>query len=41
VHGFAEELDVYVRDGELLAEHNFAVFGLPFLSLRYRISRKG
>jgi hypothetical protein len=41
VHGFAEELDVYVDDqGELRAEHAFWVFGLPFLVLRYRITRK-
>jgi hypothetical protein len=31
---------VYVRDGELRAEHEFAVFGLPFLVLHYRIQRK-
>ena len=40
VHGFAEQLDVYVRDGELRAEHAFSVFGLPFLVLHYRIHRK-
>jgi len=40
VHGFAEQLDVYVQDGELRAEHAFWVFGLPFLILHYRISRK-
>lgn len=40
VHGFAEELDVYVEDGELRADHAFALFGLPFLTLRYRMSRK-
>ncbi|WP_245828365.1 hypothetical protein [Micromonospora avicenniae] len=40
VHGFAEELDVYVRDGELRAEHAFWVFGLPFLVLHYTIHRK-
>ena len=40
VHGFAEELDVYVRDGELRAEHAFWVFGLPFLVLHYRIRHK-
>jgi hypothetical protein len=37
VHGFAEELDVYVEDGELRASHAFWVFGLPFLVLDYRI----
>jgi hypothetical protein len=40
VRGFAEQLDVYVQDGELQAEHAFAVFGLPFLILHYRIQRK-
>ena len=41
VHGFAERLDVYVDDaGELRAEHAFAVFGIPFLVLRYRMHRK-
>ena len=40
VRGFAEQLDVYVSDGELRAEHAFAVFGLPFLVLHYRIRRK-
>jgi len=40
VHGFAEQLDVYVRDGQLRAEHAFWVFGLPFLVLHYRMHRK-
>jgi hypothetical protein len=40
VHGFAEELNVYVRDGELRAEHAFWVFGFPFLVLHYRMHRK-
>jgi hypothetical protein len=40
VRGFAEQLDVYVADGELRAEHAFAVFGLPFLVLHYRMHRK-
>jgi len=40
VHGFAERLDVYVADGELRAEHAFAVFGIPFLVLHYRMHRK-
>ncbi|MFC5008542.1 hypothetical protein ACFPIJ_63365 [Dactylosporangium cerinum] len=39
VHGFAETLDVYVDDGELHADHAFALFGLPFLTLEYRIAR--
>ncbi|HET6920735.1 MAG TPA: hypothetical protein VFI46_14905 [Jiangellaceae bacterium] len=40
VRGFAEQLDVYVHDGELRAEHAFWVFGLPFLVLHYRIQAK-
>jgi hypothetical protein len=40
VHGFEEQLDVFVEDGALRAEHAFWVFGLPFLILRYRITRK-
>ena len=40
VHGFAEQLDVYVEDGELRAEHAFSVFGFPFLVLHYRMPRK-
>jgi hypothetical protein len=36
VHGFGERLDVYVRDGELCAEHSFTIFGLPYLVLDYR-----
>jgi hypothetical protein len=40
VHGFEEQLDVYVEEGALRAEHAFWVFGFPFLTLHYRISRK-
>jgi hypothetical protein len=40
VHGFAEQLDVHVEDGELRAEHAFWVFGFPFLVLHYRMQRK-
>jgi hypothetical protein len=40
VRGFAEQLDVYVRGDELLAEHAFSVFGFPFLVLHYRMNRK-
>jgi hypothetical protein len=40
VHGFGEQLDVYVQDDELRAEHAFSVFGLPFLVLKYRMRRK-
>jgi hypothetical protein len=40
VHGFAEQLDVFVADGVLRAEHRFWLFGLPFLVLEYRMWRK-
>ena len=40
VHGFQEQLDVFVEDGVLRAEHQFWVFGFPFLVLHYRIARK-
>jgi hypothetical protein len=40
VGGFAEQLDVYVADGEVRAEHAFSVFGFPFLVLHYRIRPK-
>ena len=40
VHGFAEQLDVYLHDGNLRAEHAFSIFGLPFLVLHYRMYRK-
>jgi len=40
VPGFAEDLDVHVEDGELRAEHAFALFGFPFLVLHYRLTRK-
>jgi hypothetical protein len=40
VHGFEEQLDVFVQNGALRAEHAFWVFGLPFLTLHYRIARK-
>ena len=40
VHGFGEQLDVYVDDGELRAEHAFTLFGLPFLVLDYHIRTK-
>ena len=40
VHGFEEQLDVFVEDGALRAEHAFWIFGFPFLTLHYRITRK-
>jgi hypothetical protein len=40
VHGFSEQLDVFVDNGQLRAEHAFAVFGIPFLVLHYRMERK-
>ena len=40
VQGFAEQLDVYVGDEGLRADHAFWVFGFPFLVLRYRMHRR-
>ena len=40
VQGFAEQLDVYVEDSELRAEHAFWVVGFPFMVLHYRMHRK-
>jgi hypothetical protein len=40
VHGFAERLEVYVADGQVRAEHDFRVFGFPFLTLHYSITAK-
>ena len=40
VRGFAEQLDVYLQDGDLRADHAFSVFGFPFLVLDYRMYRK-
>jgi hypothetical protein len=40
VRGFSEELQVTVEHGEIVANHAFWVFGLPFLVLRYRIRAK-
>jgi hypothetical protein len=40
VHGFEEQLDVFVDNGALRAEHTFWIFGFPFLTLHYRIARK-
>ena len=40
VHGFREELHVFVEHGLLRAEHAFWVFGLPFLTLRYQMRRR-
>jgi hypothetical protein len=40
VPGFDEQLDVYLRDGALRAEHAFWVFGFAFLVLHYEVSRK-
>ena len=37
VKGFAEELDVWAEDDELRAAQRFWLFGLPFLTLHYRI----
>ena len=40
MHGFEEQLDVFVENGSLRAEHTFWIFGFPFLTLNYRITRK-
>lgn len=40
VHGFSEELHVYLQGTQLGADHAFWVFGLPFLTLRYRMRRR-
>ncbi|MEQ6899686.1 hypothetical protein [Nocardioides sp. YIM 152588] len=40
VHGFEEQLDVWAEGGALRAEHAFWLFGLPFLTLQYRIDRR-
>lgn len=40
VRGFSEELQVTVDHGEIVANHAFWVFDLPFLVLRYRIRSK-
>ena len=40
VNGFEEQLDVFVEDRALRAEHAFWLFGFPFLTLHYRIGRK-
>jgi hypothetical protein len=39
VDGFAEALDVRAASGRLSARHTFALFGQPFLTLRYAIRR--
>ncbi|GAA1642297.1 hypothetical protein [Actinoplanes couchii] len=39
VHGFTERLDVHTDTGRLRAEHAFALYGLPFLTLHYTIDR--
>ena len=40
VHGLEEQLDVFVDNGALRAEHAFWMFGFPFLTLHYHIARK-
>jgi hypothetical protein len=40
VHGFEEQLDVFVEHGALRAEHAFWLFRFPILTLHYRIARK-
>ncbi|WP_305788264.1 hypothetical protein [Symbioplanes lichenis] len=41
VPGFTERLDVHTEDGRLLAEHAFSLYGIPFLTLHYTITRAG
>jgi hypothetical protein len=40
VPGFAERLDVWAEGGTLRADHACSVFGFPFLTLHYTITRK-
>jgi hypothetical protein len=40
VHGFREELNVFLDGGQLRADHAFWIFGFPFLTLRYRMHRR-
>lgn len=40
VRTMKEKLSLRVQDGAMTASHRFAVFGLPFLELRYDIARK-
>ncbi|GAB7050997.1 hypothetical protein [Catenuloplanes indicus] len=40
VPGFTERLDVFTEGGELRAAHAFSLYGLPFLTLHYRIHRR-
>lgn len=39
VGGFDEEIEVYVTDGELAADHRFFIAGVEFMSLHYSIDR--
>jgi hypothetical protein len=40
VRTMKEQLSLRVREGAIAASHRFAVFGLPFLELRYDIARR-
>jgi hypothetical protein len=40
LESFAEEIDVYVTDGELLTDHRFYLGGIEFMTLYYRMTRK-
>ena len=40
VRTMKEQLSLQVRDDVLSASHRFAVFGMPFLELRYAMARK-
>lgn len=40
LRNFAEEIDVYVENGELITDHRFFLNGIRFLTLHYTIERK-
>jgi hypothetical protein len=40
LNSFAEEIDVYVTDGELLTDHRFFLGGIEFMNLHYRMARR-
>jgi len=40
IRGLREEIEVYVRDGQLLTDHRFYFLGCNFLTLLYVLDRK-
>jgi hypothetical protein len=40
LESFAEEIEVYVVDGELRTDHRFFIGGVEFMSLHYEITRR-